>query len=551
MLAFAAHGAGAQQVPRAEDQDLRIAALYVEQAAAARQAKEAKTALELVDTALEFDPESSEAYLERGRVEEREPRGIPEAIQAFSRALSIGRWPAVSTEDRCRLDLAELLFRTRRSEEAVGQLEKIPEGRDANFSYLYARALIDSGRVAEAMRVCREASGAYPWDARFAVLRAASDPSFRARLGERFLARDNIGYFPPGVLLAVIDHSEGRALKGKLIDAYVSLYGSSAAVSLRRLLIARAVTKAEIDAFVSGGGLARGGDAEALYASLRDRKIAAYLRSKVAAFSGVSKRDLSGGDDPDETARYRAGQLTRLVLDSAHDGLPVYDISFSGGRPARATVYERDVAYRIVYRDYPFVRSVTFTRGDTRTTYAMGPESLSLPLLSPSRNGRGALLFPPLPAYPPDLSADRLFAAALSEEQVDVTTRKPESLWNLGIDGVRRLEEEWRGKTYRYEVLYNGKVKTEARRDIENKGKFEVTEYYRDGALARVVYDPEHTGRPEFTLDLLPYPVLKWDYNGDGIVDAIESRPTPSKTILEVSTKLNGVFDIVTEEATK
>lgn len=547
---------------RVAEQDSRLSSIYANQAMTAIREKDWVTAEGLIGVALQFNPSNSDALFERGTVLEQEPGGIEGAISAFEAALAAGQW-SVDEPDACRLDLGALLYRTKRYAEAVAALAKMGTTDSADWLYLSARSLEGEKRTAAASRMLEQAIHAYPNDYQFVVERVRIDSAYRIRLAERYLAKNNVGYLPPEVLREIIVDTPQAKQKQKLIDIYNLRFSPSTTVLGESLLAAEMVSDAQINQFVAAGGLKDGGLAEQLYASLKTPKSKAYFADSVAKFSGTSDWDTNRDGFAEQTVVYASGRIVRLVVDNRQNGLPEFDVQFQNSLPRTVIANHGGIEYHIAYGEYPYVQSVDFTQGDLKTTYTLEPNSFALSLFEPSTEAFGqlpsgsvalptSLLFPRLAAPPPEVSRDLLFGRASTVEEDNLALKQPVTFFKLGLDDILKKESDWEKGSYRYLVEYRGKEKVLGLRDINDNGKFDVAEYYKHGKLVRLTYDPKHDGKPLFWIDFsASYPILYWDYNGDGVPDAIEKQISPTKTLVEISTKLNGVFDIRTDEVTK
>ena len=582
---------------RVVQQDLQLSFVYANQAMTAIRAKDWVTAEGLIGVALQFNPSNSDALFERGVVLEQTPSGIVGAVSAWEAALSAGQWSA-HEPDACRLKLAALLYRTKRYAEAVAVLSKMGTNDTADRLEHSALSLAGEGNTAEAARVLEQAVRVHPNNYRLVVERVRIDPAYRHGLAERFLTRTDIGYLPSEVLREIIIDTPQAQQKKELIDVYNLLYPPSARVIGESLLIAEKVSDPMIDQFVAAGGLKEGGLAEQLYASLKTPEGRAYLAAIARKFTGTSDLDTNRDGFTEREAVYASGRIVRLVVDDRQDGQPEFDVQFQDGVPSAVVANHDGIEYHVVYGEYPYVKSVDFTQGEMKTTYTMAPSGFSLRLFEehtdavgqrpataagdlrrgaafagagsigtvagdPVKSAAGneapsgmaalptSLLFPRLASPQPVVTRDLLFGSANTIEEDNLALKVPVTTFRLGVDGILKMESEWEKGSFRYLVEYHGKEKVLGLRDISNDGKFDVAEHYKGGKLVRLTYDPKQDGKPLFWIDFGIYPTLYWDYNGDGVPDAVEKRISPTRTLVEISTKLNGVFDIQTEEVTK
>ena len=81
-------------------------------------------------------------------------------------------------------------------------------------------------------------------------------------------------------------------------------------------------------------------------------------------------------------------------------------------------------------------------------------------------------------------------------------------------------------------------------RSLLRDGVFGVAETWRDGRLAEETVDTNGDGVPDYRETYGTPVVRSWDWNGDGRDDSREYTAPDGRQVREVSTKLNGVFDL-------
>lgn len=554
LLIFAQWSVSAQQAPAQSAQSARLdnslSAVYVTQSATALAAGDLKTVEGLLRVALEFDPKNSDAYYLQGEMYQKMGGKIPEAIKSYQSALDAANW-STYTDSECMLKLAPLLIRTKHYAQAADTLQGIGVS-NAAYYLEYAHALAGMGNTFQASNLLQAAQNAYPSDANIAVFRAAIDPIFRAQLARRYLSASAVPSSDKAVLAGLVIDTTDTATKGRLIALYEKSFGFSPQVYAQSLMIATSVTPAQIDNYVTSGLLSDGALTEKLYAALPTGSAKSDLVGKIDAYTGTVNLDTNGDGIPEETATYRNGKLERLVVDPHQDGVPEYDISFSSGVPSSVKLMIDGSPYTLTYGTYPFVATASAdTKGD-QTTYTLDPERVSFSLFGGKPTVPAApASFPPRVSAPDSITTHDLFSFAVQIATKNKSTQQPVSLWKKSINDILTMEKQWQSGRYNYRAVFHGGEKYSAEIDMDNDGYYEVHELYRNGKLYKVTYDGDHDGIPGFTLVLQPYPILSWDFNDDGVADEVEKRVNPTTTILEFSTKMNGVFDVVTKEAVK
>lgn len=556
LLFLAQWTVSAQQAPPASPPsrtarlNTSLSAIYLTQGASALSKGDLKTAAGLLKVALEFDPTSSDAHYLEGEMYQKMGGKIPEAIKSYETALNESNWSKY-TDSECRLKLAPLLIRTKRYGEAADTLQGLGAS-SAEYYLEYARALAGMGSTFQAKNLLRVAYEAYPSDAGVAALRISLDPTFRAQLARRYLSGTE--GVPPEktVLSALVAHTGDLATRGRLVALYDKTYGFSPQVFAESLVGAKNVTTAEIDKYAASGLLSDGALTEKLYASLPTGAAKSDLASKIGSFSGTVTLDTNGDGIPEETAVYKGGKITTLTVDPNQDGVAKYDVTFASDVPKRATVQIDGVPYTLTYGSYPFVATAVSDVNGDETTYTLDPGQVAFSLFGARASVPGApSSFPPRVEAPDSVTKHELFSFAVKIETKNKSTQAPVSLWKKSINDILTLEQQWQSGRYNYKAVFHGGEKYSAEIDMDNDGYYEVHERYRDGKLYEITYDGDHDGIPGFTLVLAPYPILSWDFNDDGVADEVEKKISPTTTILEFSTKMNGVFDVVKKEVKK
>jgi hypothetical protein len=104
-----------------------------------------------------------------------------------------------------------------------------------------------------------------------------------------------------------------------------------------------------------------------------------------------------------------------------------------------------------------------------------------------------------------------------------------------------------RGRYRRY-VLFAGGTPVTGYRDLDDDGRFEVSEQYARGALQRIALDQDGDGNQELVeLFEAGSPLAsekRWDYDDDGRFDSRELTLAGGATVREFSSGLDGRFDL-------
>ena len=95
-----------------------------------------------------------------------------------------------------------------------------------------------------------------------------------------------------------------------------------------------------------------------------------------------------------------------------------------------------------------------------------------------------------------------------------------------------------------HRVWYSRGQAQRGTRSLLRDGVFQVTEKWRDGRLAEESVDTNGDGVPDYRETHGSTDVRSWDFNQDGRDDSREYTTTDGRHVRELSTKLNGIFDV-------
>lgn len=534
--------------PNVVKQNELLSGVYVDQARSALSSGDLKTVEGLLPVALEFNPGNSDALYLRALLDEKRGGNIPSTISSLRAALNSDHWKVYSSTDAVA-KLAPLLIRTKAYSAALNLLQGMGT-TSADHLYYICEALVGDGKDFQARNLLEQAEKSYPKDTRFIDLRLRIDPSYRAEIAQTFLR--NPGALAKSAATTLIEYAADPSLALQLIGAFDKHFGSTPVVFAYSLLAGKAITAAQIDTYVKDGLLSNGGLTARLFSHIAPGPEKSYLAKKVAGFTGTVTLDRNNDGIPEESAAYSAGVLQHLSVDNNQDGVNEYEISFASGTPTRLTVLSHGTLFRLTYAAYPFLATAEFTEAGRTTLYTLEPEQVSFPLFG-ARTAvpSGPAHFPPVVNPPTSVGKQELFAFASEVQTTEGKKNTPVSVWKKSLGDILVLEKEWNGGRYAYKAVYQHGVETAAEIDVDNDGYYEVREHFIDGKLEKLTYDGNHKGVPEFTLTMTPYPVLSWDFNQNGLIDEVEKQVSPKTTILEFSTKMNGVFNVVTKEVKK
>jgi tetratricopeptide (TPR) repeat protein len=502
----------------------------------------------MASSALALAPDYSESLYLLARVEAADRPSTRAAIDHLRTALRSASWIETDPE-LADLLLTELLIRTGQLAEArrsAGRLTGLrPE--DPQSFLLLARAQDRAGASSAEQKTLTDALKRFPQNDEIR-LSAARLLQRQGRSAEAAaLIRTGLQLHPdsPPLLLAAAGLEIDRARKISEIDLYLSKGGGD---PLGMVLGMEAVPVGQrrkyLDLFIAQGGLARQDlVARAMDAAKGNGALAARLRDSLHSYAG--NRDLDADSDGlwEDRWVFDNGKVVGWIREPAQDGVAQYAADFRGGRPVSLAF--RDAAgqvTRFTYSRYPFLEKAELPG---EYTCILAPYTLQCAFLRPDFAGA------------PEGTAPRI-AAKISVPTADILRRGSYQLEEYAPDGVtpiRRIdlaggqrvlmEESSAGDgIFDHLVWYARGQPDRGARSLSRDGVFQVTETWKNGQLAGEVMDTDNDGTPDYRHTYGGSPMKAWDFNEDGMDDSREYEVSDGTHVRELSTKMNGIFDL-------
>lgn len=471
---------------------------------------------------------------------------------------------------------AKLLQETHRFAEALQTLS--PPGPEAPFESDYflirAKAFYGLGRPGEARRQIAEGSRRFPLDPRFARLffeREAAPPAEDARsLGDYFLRRlPELSETDAEMPLLAQGFIPDATRRRDLLLGFRAQGGGSGRSTILALEAGLLSPTAAVGEFFRTALPLRLGELEDLSRALESDPDHGGLASLLAGLDGILEADRDGDGIPDEKARYAAGSLQSWGLDADQDGRDELELSFREGLPVSALIRQGMIAIEVAYSVYPWIESLRFS--DLSPARLMGSPVAEVDRPSPRRYrfGPEILGYRPLDLlpFPGPLASfylPRPVPAAVPLEQaalvaaLEVRRVLPEYEELVFLDhGIPLRRERYReGRLFARLEYRQGLAQTELL-DLDGDGRFEVLRRYAgeggeatlhgdgDDAIVSVSVDADGDGFAEYQESFRPPFRKQWDYNGDGLSDAVETKTEDGFLRREFSSRLDGELDEV------
>jgi tetratricopeptide (TPR) repeat protein len=445
---------------------------------------------------------------------------------------------------------ADLLVRRRRAPEAAALLDRGLGESPKSVELLFARARVESdrGRRLEFLQRYFDAGGDDPAEALLMVssLLLSDDSAEQAQSAlERFFRLGG------GRQVQLVDR-----LRGELLEAEAAS-GEGTADETPAVGMGASGGEPAVAA-AAEGPQGEGPPGPSLYARLLQQANAA-----VSGYSGERVVDADGDGLYEELYRYADGRLTSWLLDQDQDGLPEARVEFVGVEPGRMLFPPREASEESVeymYRRHPYVDRIVYVGGGSRRVYHLIPFRYAAQALAPvtvPASGASALA----PGHPlerrliagPAMEEGEARGRSSSMEEYRLPAgeeeRTADRVYTLLKGETVRIDEDPdpRGRYRRY-VLFAGGTPVTGYRDLDDDGRFEVSEQYASGALQRIALDQDGDGNQELVeLFEAGSPLAsekRWDYDDDGRFDSRELTLAGGATVREFSSGLDGRFDL-------
>ncbi len=504
-----------------------LSLLYVD--AIENESTNVEHALALVESALEFDPTSSDAlflraYLQRGIQE----RTIP-VLADFERALALDSFASID-RNHAVVAYAEVLLRTRRLDDALSMLggadlsaPDLDQRLVADALAVEARASVQMGNGVRANRAVAAGRRQFPNDPRFFLLELESEPSpsFRYRRELDRLLR--AGVDGPPMEAAVLRYALTAPISSERMwafETYLEIGGQDAAIVLA---VAGSGDGDIVETFVRLNGYGR---RDVLLEAIETVPAGVTLETLVAGvrqFSGLSYSDGDGDGFWEERVTVVDGSVERWEIDTDQNGINEVEVVLRDGEPVQLTVEQAAGMVIADYDRYPFVRTVTVPLSVGSNRHNLLPFAISIPiLLELPADGPSLASSLKLPAdfVGLDLSAVTLAAASVEERDRGGRIIQDNSLeegivvrssWDTNGDGAMD-----------HLVVYRAGLPVTALRDIDGDGYFEVAEAYVDGRFSMMVVDEDDNGTPDVIEYAREGGEREWDLDQNGAIDVRE-----------------------------
>ncbi|ORC37181.1 hypothetical protein B4O97_03040 [Marispirochaeta aestuarii] len=490
------------------DRDKALSRAYVQ--VALDLSTETDAASSLIEAALEFDPDNSDArYLKARRILE-EGSSIRKAAEELENALDSDTWHFTDPASALLL-LVEQYDQLMRYDDMWNTLHSLTESErtDGGWYYFALRSALATGRLDDAGELARKGTRLFPRHEEIKALRSEIDPAYRRSLIDKALAPG--GSQTSELLLRTLVLESTGDLRMQLLQRYLDLgYGDPRIIILRDFSTTEGEEESspDISVLLTEKNLRRLSVFRQIYLLFEDAQRLEEFRDFCAHRRIVVYEDRNGDEYDDGMYILKDGQLAEVRKDLDQDAVQEIIIEFTENRevlsePETLFLLKDDRRYTIEYGRYPEVRGIKIDNSDLVWEFNFAESVLNLDVVDHEH-------LPPFVGtdsgkIPADTELREL-AYRYVENDARGTTRGDASGMTVREENGTRIRSLTEGSDKRIE------------RDLDGDGKPEIREIYRDNSLYGVYLDQDENGISEY----LYYPsrgLHEWDWDQDGEID--------------------------------
>jgi hypothetical protein len=537
----------AQPVRSLSGAESELGALYAGYAYDAYNAGEKSDASRLANAALVFDPGNRDA-LAVSALLTADGGELESALRLFEKAAAayVPDQTALIDVERLRRRMADTALRLGFPERSYLYLLPLTEGEriTPETGALFVKILSLLGKKDESVDVARELASRYPSSSLAVKVYLQVDagylPPFLIKPPDKQKAVQQLSAYDKDVYQLLYVRLRNQELKHEIAGAYKERFGEDLFWYLtegigdvmdpqeRASLIGRALA-AHTPASREAMHFFR-----SLFTGETDRET---YDAWFASFSGLLISDLNGDGYSETSERYKDGILTEYRLDQDQNGRYEYRVDFGDGRPSSI----QSDTWKLTYADYPYIDQAELSDDTGTVTYMLYPYSMIhrleyLPRLTDSLNDSKPVVHITFPVE------ERISARSLSEKRYVKENSETITMDRPFAGGVEYHITSPREGDVREQRRSDGTFIIRER-DPDDDGIFEVKERYLDNKLIELTFDENGDGHPEYMESHGEQTVYLWDLNDDGLYDCREYIDESGRSVREVSTKLDGVFD--------
>jgi len=562
-------------------QDAELADLYVRNAKERIEKNDYDKARSLVEKALSFSSENSDALYAKGfLIENNYPipaetsvseyegkvRGALKAYQNALREKSFTLYKA----DTVRYKAAELLYRLGNYNDALRYLDNINQSPlSTDQFYLKGKLFARIGKRRQLSKLINTAMTRYPKDFRFIALGVNEKILPRTVVAAYVDQAEITGSEDMAAALAfAITHNMAKISRERMFSRYFRLNGKNSEIYRRYIYFLEDIEerKTAAENYINGFSRLSRSSVLALFYRFSQTDLYPYLISLFSEFSGTLTEDWNNDGYAESEITYKAGKPTRFVIDKDQDAILDYIVSFKNEEihgksiPEKVQLNYGRCRYEIFYDVYPAVKKVIYFDAEKRIEYDTIYNRLKADCIdlmeNPQRinNNLGQtgenMFIPVIPVqflyYRIKPNEENLLRTSNVITEYNRNDGAPNARF-LVTDGF--ITHEYRNLdkngNYDYVLEYKNNLPVSGKRRITSEEKWQVFEQYINGLLKDIKTDMDTDGIYEYREIHMPTEKgaeirMVWDYNDNGIPDSEEIRFSDGRTIRKF---LNGATE--------
>ena len=530
-------GNSVYSVNKLNSPDVPIFEIYLKNSYEQYKADNYKEALSLINIALSFSNESSDAIFIR-TVAERMLEISNISIPGLQNAIIIDNWHYFN-ELTARVYLSKFLFFNGNTEEAY--LNLIPFVKElsdnSHFTELFIRIALSLGKVEQAKLSAANRIVVDPYDNYSQQILVLYEKEWVEKANAILQDGDPLNYFSKNVVQNLIRIRGDNCIF--LREFYLKRWGSDRFYKISSICDSIDKASGFLKELYVDDIILDYKELLWIYKIIEnDAESIKALSDKLNSLNFTIVYDSDNDGYNDTSAVFSQGKLLSFDYDSNNDGQYNYLVKLSG-IPVSLKIVHPDKISLFYYKNYPNLSKVSVSNNEKNIEYQLIPYKLSLDSINIPKD-----VFLGIPKIStnydiPDndtLTAFSSLKVSTNNENNLITnyfkSASDESIEKIfNTNGVKILERH-----------YKNSVLITVFKDFDNDGVFDTVYEYINGKLKTVSFDENNNGVFEYLENYENGILSSWDFNEDGLID---SREIIRNGIIyhEMSSGMDGVFD--------
>jgi tetratricopeptide (TPR) repeat protein len=469
--------------------------------------KHASASSSLLDAAVEFDPDNSDARYLRAKRMLEEGSSIEPAVNELEFALDSDKWYYCDRTEAL-LFLVGLNDRLMRYGVAVKLLSSVPsrERTDGSWYYYALRSALNSGQLQDALAIAREGTRLFPENEEIKSLRVALDPGYKAFFYKKIIESERTSVSE--MLLRNMILASSAEERAPLIQRYLELGYDNPEINVLRDLSPGSENDQDITLLLTEKNQSRLSILRHSYLLFEQNQREDEFREFFADRRIEVFEDCNNDGYDDGIYTIENGWLVEVRQDRDQDFEDEIVIRFNKNveetpQPVKISLLVNNEDYIFEYGRYPEVLQVKIKDEEAVTELSFAETVLTIEMVD----------FKHIPPF-----------ASVDVESIPAKKQLEDLAYLLTVYGNEGIVQRGpSGVTIREEQGVKLQIRTEGEdlvieRDLSGNGSSRITEIYRDNSLYGVYLDQDSNGIFEYFY----YPTRdlhEWDWDQDGEID--------------------------------